>query len=107
MKNYDQAIAYLEEAIRLNPNSHEPYYNLGMACLELGHFEKSVEAFKKAIGVKKDLPEAYFYLGITQQKLGSGHARGREEKLFISNSIKRKLRISLLQFGNINRRRKI
>ncbi len=52
-----------KEAVRLNPNSVEAQYELGIAYSQFGRFEEAIEPFKKAISLKPDYEEAYGALG--------------------------------------------
>jgi len=50
---YEEAIPWLEHALRLRPDNSTVWYNLGVAYVNIGQKEKGEEAFKKADEVKK------------------------------------------------------
>ncbi|MBW4575452.1 MAG: tetratricopeptide repeat protein [Aphanothece sp. CMT-3BRIN-NPC111] len=56
----DEAIAYLQKAIEIQPDLPEAYYNLGM-CLRLKgcNIEQAINQLQKAIELKPELSEAY------------------------------------------------
>ena len=49
MKNFDEAVTFLEKAIELNPEHSQLYNNLGTCYVTIGNLEKSYENFLKAI----------------------------------------------------------
>ena len=49
LKKYDQAIPFLKEAIRLNPDSHEPYYNIGICFEKLGDIGNAIQSYERAL----------------------------------------------------------
>lgn len=51
-QRYQQAIAVLEQAIRLNPDNPEAYYYLGDAYSKSGETEKAKESYTKAARVR-------------------------------------------------------
>ena len=59
----DLAVAELEEAIRLAPDSAEAYYNLGTARLSQNQIENAIAAFRQAIEIRPDYAEAHNNLG--------------------------------------------
>jgi tetratricopeptide (TPR) repeat protein len=77
-KNYDgEAAEAFEQAVRLDPNSAEAHYRLGLAYAALGRdedaersFEAAVKEYKKAADVDEESPDAQYYLGLAYAKLG-------------------------------------
>ena len=62
LKNYDQAIPYLEAY--QGEKSNADYYQLGYAYYQKGDFETAISLFNKIIGEKSALAQtAYFQLG--------------------------------------------
>jgi tetratricopeptide (TPR) repeat protein len=53
-----------KEAIQLNSDNAEVYYNRGKALCESGQFERALENFYKAIELKPDYFEAYSNCGV-------------------------------------------
>jgi thiol-disulfide isomerase/thioredoxin len=67
---FDEAIAALEEAVRLNPKSAPSFYQLGRAYANkcFAAFDQSIEdksrsALKRAIAIDPSYSEAYYVLG--------------------------------------------
>ena len=78
---YEEAVEDFDEAIRLNPEYIEAYYQMGLATVTLGQsvsdeqeaqrlYEKAVEDFDEAIRLNPDYVEAYYYRGIAKVKQG-------------------------------------
>jgi predicted O-linked N-acetylglucosamine transferase (SPINDLY family) len=55
---FAEARASLGEAARLAPQNAAIWLNLGVACLELRRLDESVDAFRRAIDLEPDRPEA-------------------------------------------------
>jgi len=64
--------AYNKSKIFLKTNNSEFCLNIhGMICINLDLFEESVSAFKRAITIKNEFPEAYNNLGVAYSHLGN------------------------------------
>jgi tetratricopeptide (TPR) repeat protein len=46
----------------VDPNSERIYYNLGILYFDLGDKEKSLDAFRKALKIRPNFPEARNFL---------------------------------------------
>ena len=57
-KNYGQALAAYDEAIKLNPKLAEAYNNRGTVKYELGQYSSAVEDYTAAIKLKLDYADA-------------------------------------------------
>lgn len=57
-KNYGQALAAYDEAIKLNPQLTEAYNNRGIVKYELGRFGAAIEDYSEAIKLKPDFADA-------------------------------------------------
>ena len=68
-RKYDKAIAALETAIELDPESDRAYYSLGLAAKDSGNFQKAVEAFKKATELNPNPYYYWRYLGLSYSLL--------------------------------------
>jgi tetratricopeptide (TPR) repeat protein len=55
---YGEARKSFEAATRKNPNDHDAFYNLGMACEKLGDRAAAEGAYKSALALKPDLAAA-------------------------------------------------
>ena len=74
VRNYDLAIAQLEEAAQLGPQQPVVFANLGKACMESGKkkrgmearalFQKSVEAYERAVALKPEDPGYHNNFGL-------------------------------------------
>jgi len=71
-KTYPQAIAQLEEALKLQENSEKAYVVLGMTYLDMGDKDRATENFGKVVEIGKDsefagmdsnLESAHYFLG--------------------------------------------
>lgn len=63
-KDSDAAIKCFKEAIDLDPNYANAYFNLGATLAGLGETKEAEEACKKAIRLKPEEPDAYAQLGL-------------------------------------------
>jgi TonB family protein len=61
---YPEAVTVLQRAVDLRPSSPSAQYNLGLAQLKTGDYEKSITANGKALELKPNWPEAYNNLGL-------------------------------------------
>ena len=61
--NYDAAIREYTEAIRLLPNSFEPYFNRGLAYFEKKDWDAAIPDFTQAIQLNADFAGAYYWHG--------------------------------------------
>ena len=62
--NPKQAIKYLNNAIKLEPNNAVTYTHRGDAYYGLGQYQQAIEDFNKAIQMKPDFVDAYFSRGL-------------------------------------------
>ena len=67
---YEEAIADYNEAIRINPESAEAYYNRGTTKDLLGRHEEALEDYNEAIRINPESAEAYYNRGTTKDVLG-------------------------------------
>jgi len=70
-RDYDQAIGYYQEAIRLEPDNARMYFNMGQAFLAAGKSDKARISFEKSITFDQRVhPLAYYNLALLYIKLG-------------------------------------
>ncbi len=62
--NYDQAIAWWQRALDLNPDFAEAHQNQAEVWQKLGEFEKAISCYFKAVGIVPDWTEGYWNLGL-------------------------------------------
>ena len=59
---YDRAIADFDEAIKLNPNDANAYYNRGLAYKKKGDKEQAIADFRKALEIDPSYQKAKIIL---------------------------------------------
>lgn len=67
-RDFAQAAACYEEALRLVPAFPEALNNLGLACLEMEQYEKAQSLLEQALAQKASLKEAHFNLALISQQ---------------------------------------
>ena len=65
-----EAIRYLKEAMRLNPNNWMPHFNLGLSYHLLSRFQEAITSYKKSIQIKPEDSRIHNRLGMSYDKLG-------------------------------------
>ncbi len=63
-KEYQKAIAYFRQAVKLDPYDPSNYYNLGLAYKNAKRWQEAIKNFKKALSFDKGYAEAYYHLGL-------------------------------------------
>ena len=86
----DEADRDFEEAIRLNPASHEGYYLYGRHCFGNGRMERAAELYRKAAQIEPDDFQPLAMLVSALQRLGR-HAEAREVNERTGAAIERRL----------------
>ena len=66
----DKAIFCFKNAISLNPNLDDAYYNLGVALVEKGNIEQALTNFQKTTELNPNHANGFYNLGLTMFKLG-------------------------------------
>lgn len=69
-KDFDHAIICFSEAIRLNRNIPEAYYNRGVAYGTKGDLDKALPDFVEAIHLAPKFAEAYYWRGTVYESKG-------------------------------------
>ena len=71
LKQYDEAIAVLNSAVKVKPDYANTYSNVGKAWYNKRHYPKAIEAYRKAIELKASDPEySYAWIGDAYQADG-------------------------------------
>jgi len=52
--DYEKALPYFAEAIKINPNSADAYFQIGYCLAKLGRYPEAVEPYKESIRIKPD-----------------------------------------------------
>ena len=86
-KNFQVAKDLYSQILKLNPNSHEVYNNLGLIFLSEGNNKEAKKFFKKAIQINPNLINVLYNLGLVLQKMGDNEeAKKYYKKLIAINS---------------------
>jgi len=59
-KDFDLAIQYFEQAIKLDPGYVMAYYNMGLTYKDKGEYAKAIQCFEKAIDLNDDNSFIYY-----------------------------------------------
>ena len=70
LKIYDEAIEYLNKAIKLNPYFSNAYVYRGMICYQLEKYHEALKDYNKAIDIDFNNEYAYTNRGLIKEKLG-------------------------------------
>src|SRR6267143_1879051 len=87
-REWDLAIAFLENAARVQADNPDPYFQLGQAYQELEKHDQAIEALKKSIALNPDLAHnkfqvttAHYRLAQSLLKVGQVEAGQKELRL--------------------------
>jgi tetratricopeptide (TPR) repeat protein/tRNA A-37 threonylcarbamoyl transferase component Bud32 len=72
LKDFDAAVADAEQLAKLQPRNPVPHRILGSIYLGRRHYDKALDAFKKALDLKRDYPEVLW--AVAQIHLWQGDA---------------------------------
>ena len=65
-----KAIDYLNNAVKIQPENAEIYYNRGVAYDNLGQYQPAIKDYNQAIHLKPDYAEAYYNMGTIYSEIG-------------------------------------
>lgn len=65
-----KAILYLGNAIKIEPNDAEIYYNRGVAYENLGQYQPAIKDYNQAISLKPAYSEAFYNRGTLYSEIG-------------------------------------
>ncbi len=81
--DYDDAIAFYQKTLELDPKSSEAYNNMGFAYYDKGELDKSIEMQRKALEINPNLPNAHYGLALALDKKGDAKGALESWKAFI------------------------
>ncbi len=67
---YEEALAVLDEALRLRPDHADAWYNKGLALAELGRHEEALAAYEQALRLRPNDADAWYNKGEVLAELG-------------------------------------
>jgi tetratricopeptide (TPR) repeat protein len=67
---YQQAIGYFLEALRIHPDNAEALNNLGRSCNGLGQYQQAIGYIRKSLQIQPDNAKAWNNLGVSYGELG-------------------------------------
>ena len=70
LQNYQQVIDDLTQAIKLNPNNVEAYFNRGAAHLNLQNYQHAISDWTQTINLNPNHSDAYVCRGLCYKELG-------------------------------------
>jgi tetratricopeptide (TPR) repeat protein len=68
--DHEGAIRAARQALELEPEFPEAWYNLGNAYFETGQFEEAAASLQRVFQLGRGIPDAHVLLGLTFLKLG-------------------------------------
>jgi tetratricopeptide (TPR) repeat protein len=71
LKDYPGTVAALERRNRLDPNSGEAYYYIGLSYKEMKGYPEALDALRRAAELEPDKADRQFWLGIMYAQLDS------------------------------------
>lgn len=69
-KNYDQALQYFLQAIKINPSAIQPINNLGFIYFKMGKYDEALQWIQKTLEISPGRMVAYLNLADVQLALG-------------------------------------
>ncbi|MEZ5306801.1 MAG: tetratricopeptide repeat protein [Pyrinomonadaceae bacterium] len=101
LNQHSEAVPVLEEAVRHNKRWLAASYELGIAYLESGNYDKAVDQFKAAIKIDKEF--GFAYLGLGKAEFKRGKTKNAEKVMDDLRKLNPKLADRLQAFFNSNR----
>jgi tetratricopeptide (TPR) repeat protein len=63
-QGYEESKQIFERITKLSPDNYRAYYNLGIACFNLGELEDAINNLEKALKIKPDYKYCLYNLGL-------------------------------------------
>ena len=70
LMQFNAAIDNYKQALKINPNYAEAFFNMGVALKDKGDLEAAIDSYKQAIKIKPDYTDAFFNMGVTLEDKG-------------------------------------
>ena len=70
LMHFDAAIDSYKQALKINPEYAEAYYNIGIALGEKGDADAAIDSYKQALKINPDYADAYNNMGIALNEKG-------------------------------------
>jgi tetratricopeptide (TPR) repeat protein len=70
-KNVEQALAFVNDAIKLEPKFHKAYANKAAVLEAMGRSDEAATTLSEAITIRPDFADAYIPLGLMREKAGN------------------------------------
>lgn len=70
LESYQDAVPFLRESLRIDPNQHIASKELGFAYYKLKQYPNALAAFGQATRLKPDYAGAHYFLGFTYVRIG-------------------------------------
>ena len=74
LSRYEAAVDSYKQALKINSEHVETYYNMGLALQCKGDFDAAIESYKQAVKIKPDYAKAHYNMGIAQKNKGDTDA---------------------------------
>jgi tetratricopeptide (TPR) repeat protein len=74
-----QAIAYLQQAVKVQPSSKESWFKMGQFYLKQNKYKEAIGQFEEALRIDNRIPNAHYYLAMCYQEQGK-QEQGKPEQ---------------------------
>ncbi|HBB30302.1 MAG TPA: hypothetical protein DC064_00225, partial [Cyanobacteria bacterium UBA9273] len=68
-QHYEDAIAAYDQALKLNPNYCEAWYERGLTLEKLNQFEEAIASYQQTVQIKPDFYQAWYQQGVVFNQL--------------------------------------
>jgi tetratricopeptide (TPR) repeat protein len=79
-RKWDEAIARLEKATRIEPNNPDPYFHLGQAYQSVERHREAIEALRKSIALNPDLSHNDYQVATAHYRLGQSLVKSGQKE---------------------------
>jgi tetratricopeptide (TPR) repeat protein len=82
-KQYEAALGYLREALRLRPGTWEPHDNMAIALTGLGRYDEALFHLQQALQIRPDFANSHYRLAVLYQKMNHLDDAARQYQLAV------------------------